>query len=205
MSRENLGILGGTFNPIHNGHLMLAQCAYEQFHLDRILVIPNRMPVYKNRSDLLSADSRCHMIQLAISDYPYMVFSDIELKRDGPTYSLDTIRTLHRMYPDAELFFIMGADSLIHFQEWHEYQTLLRECNFICAPRNTDTDTTLETARATLCNQVPEAHIHFLKFPLMDISSTEIRIAIQNQESTAKWLPPAVRNYIDRHHLYALP
>lgn len=205
MSKRKLGILGGTFNPIHNGHLKLAQCAYEQFHLDQILVIPNHMPIYKNRGELLTADYRREMIQLAITDYPYMTFSDIEIKRNGPTYSIDTIRELHQLYPDAELYFIIGGDSLVHFQEWHEYQALLRECCFICAPRKTDMGDRLEEAGNVLCRQVPEARIYFLSFPVMDVSSTEIRSAIQQQKSTAEWLPPAVRAYIDRYHLYTFP
>lgn len=204
MNRHKLGILGGTFNPIHNGHLKLAQCAYEQFHLNQVLVIPNHMPIYKNRGELLSTDYRREMIQLAIKDYSYMMFSDIEIKRAGPTYSIDTVRELHKLYPDAELYFIIGGDSLVHFQEWHEYQALLRECRFICAPRQTDTGDGLAEAGNILCRQVPEARIYFLSFPVMDISSTEIRAAIHQQQSTAKWLPPAVRAYIDRHHLYTV-
>lgn len=200
---EKIGIMGGTFNPIHNGHLMLAQSAYRQFHLDRILVIPNRLPVYKEAKELLTPDMRSEMIRLAIKDYPYMSFSDIELKRSGPTYSIDTIRELHRLYPDAQLHFIIGGDSLVHFREWREYPSLLRECAFLCAPRPGADPQVLYAAREELLLEVPEGQISFLDVPMMDISSTEIRNAIREHRSTMEWIPAEVRNYIDKYQLYS--
>ena len=200
---EKIGIMGGTFNPIHNGHLVLAQCAYRQFHLDRILVIPNRLPVYKESSELLAPDLRSEMIRLAIKDYPYMSFSDIELKRSGPTYSIDTIRELHRLHPDAQLYFIIGGDSLVHFREWREYSSLLRECAFLCASRPGADLQVLHTAREELLLEIPEARISFLNVPMMNISSTEIRNAIREHQSTAEWTPAEVRAYIDAHQLYS--
>lgn len=200
---EKIGIMGGTFNPIHNGHLMLAQCAYRQFHLDRILVIPNRLPVYKESKELLAPDLRSEMIRLAIKDYPYMRFSDIELKRSSPTYSIDTIRELHRLYPNARLYFIIGGDSLTHFREWREYSNLLRECAFLCAPRPGADFQTLYAAREKLLQEVPEGQILFLNVAMMDISSTEIRNAIREHQSTAEWIPAEVRTYIDEHQLYS--
>lgn len=201
---ERIGIMGGTFNPVHNGHLMLAQAAYEQFRLKKVLVIPNKLPAYKDCEELLDTRQRSEMVQLAIAPYSYMEFSDMELQRTGATYTIDTMRILHQKYPDTVFYFILGGDSLMHFQEWRQYQDILRMTVILCARRGASEFQALEQARMRLLGQVPEASISYLDTPLLDISSTEIREQIRNDSTIRQWLPDAVYHYIAEHHLYNL-
>lgn len=197
-----IGIMGGTFNPIHNGHLMLAQAAFQQFQLDKILVIPNRLPAYKDTDELLDSNHRSQMVRLAISQYPYMEFSDMELRRSGATYTVDTLNELHEKYPEQEFYFILGGDSLIHFTEWRRYDEILKLAVILCAKREDADLPELCKARNKLTEQVTEARIEWLDTPMMDISSTEIRESVHNDDAIAKWLPDSVFHYIQEHQLY---
>jgi nicotinate-nucleotide adenylyltransferase len=200
---QRIGIMGGTFNPIHNGHLMLAREAYQQFHLDRILVMPNKFPGYKNAAELLSSDYRKAMVCLAIQDYPYMEYSDIELKREGNTYTIDTLNELHAKHPDTEYYFILGGDSLLHLHEWYQYQNILKEAVILCARRDTADYDTLEQVRQTLLQENPDAHIELLHTRMLDISSSELRMMIQEHKDITGLVPHAVKDYIEANHFYA--
>lgn len=201
---SKIGIMGGTFNPIHKGHLTLAQSSYEQFHLDRILVIPNKLPTYKDTDELLDSRHRSRMVKLAIAPFPYMDFSDMELKRAGATYTADTLLELRRRYPDDTFYFILGGDSLLHLQEWRRYKDILTLAVILCAGRG-DADTAcLEQVKAELLRQVPEARIYFLDTPDMDISSTALRDSLYTDAAMRQWIPEDVYQYIINHRLYAL-
>lgn len=201
---ERIGIMGGTFNPIHKGHIRLAQAAYNQYGLTKVLVIPNKLPAYKDCDELLSTSQRSDMVRLAIQPYDYMEFNDMELKRSGATYTIDTMQILHQNYPDTEFYFILGGDSLVHFQEWRKYQDILRLTTILCARRDDSGFSELEQARAELIQQVPEAKILYLDTPLFDISSTRIRDELKDDPTLSRWLPEAVYHYIREHHLYDL-
>lgn len=200
MSR--IGIMGGTFNPIHQGHIMLAQKSHEQFQLDKILVIPNKLPTYKDTDELLDSDYRSKMVQLAIRDFPYMEFSDMELRRTGATYTVDTLETLKKSCPEDEFFFILGGDSLVHLHEWRSYQKILTLSAILCAKREDADLPDLYAARESLLVQVPEARIYFLETPMVNISSTEIREHLYSDCSIAQWLPNTVYDFIIQNHLY---
>lgn len=197
-----LGIMGGTFNPIHQGHIILAQESYRQFRLDRILVIPNRLPAYKDTDELLNAKQRSEMIRLAIQPFSYMEFLDIELRRTGPTYTIDTLRELKQMYPEDKLFFILGGDSLLTFHEWRSYAEILKLAVILCAVRKNAEFEALQMVREQLRARVPEAEICFLDTDLLDISSTKIREEFYTDPSLADWLPEGVDSFIRDHHLY---
>lgn len=201
---ERIGIMGGTFNPIHKGHIRLAQAAYEQYGLTKVLVIPNKLPAYKDCDELLSTSQRSDMVRLAIQPYAYMEFCDMELNRSGATYTIDTMQILHQNYPDTEFYFILGGDSLVHFQEWRKYQDILRLTTILCARRDDSGFSELEQARAELIQQIPEAKILYLDTPLFDISSTQIREELKDDPTLSRWLPEAVYHYIKEHHLYDL-
>lgn len=200
MSR--IGIMGGTFNPIHQGHLMLAQKAYEQFGLDKILVIPNKLPAYKDRDELLDSRQRSRMVQLAIADYPYMEFSDMELTRSGPTYTIDTLQTLKQEYPEDNFYFILGGDSLTDLHKWRAYQEILTLAIILCARRNDADVPELERIKQRLEAEVTEAQIYIMDTPMMNISSTEIREQLQSGKKSPQGIPEAVLSFIQEHELY---
>ncbi len=200
MSR--IGIMGGTFNPIHQGHLMLAQKAYEQFELDKVLVIPNKLPAYKDRDELLDSKQRSRMVQLAIADYPYMEFSDLELTRSGPTYTIDTLQSLKQEYPEDDFYFILGGDSLSDLHKWRAYKEILTLAVILCARRNDADVPELEQIKLRLEAEVAEAQIYIMDTPMMNISSTEIREQLQSGEKAPKGIPEAVLAFIQEYDLY---
>lgn len=200
MSR--IGIMGGTFNPIHQGHLMLAQKAYEQFELDKVLVIPNKLPAYKDQDELLDSKQRSRMVQLAIADYPYMEFSDLELTRSGPTYTIDTLQSLKQEYPEDDFYFILGGDSLADLHKWRAYKEILTLTVILCARRNDADVPELEQIKLWLEAEVAEAQIYIMDTPMMNISSTEIREQLQSGEKAPQGIPEAVLTFIQEYDLY---
>lgn len=199
---KKIGIMGGTFNPIHNGHLMLAERSYQQYALDQVLVIPNKLPAYKDTDELLDARQRSEMVKLAIQPYSYMQYSDMELRRQGITHTVDTLMELNRQYPDDQFYFILGADSLVHFEEWYQYREILKLAVILCAGRDGLECEKLDPIRENLLSQVPEARIAYLDTPMMDISSTDIRERIAQKEQVMNWIPKPVYQYIMENHLY---
>ena len=199
---QRIGILGGTFNPIHKGHIQLGKAAYEQFHLDKILVLPNKLPAYKELDELLDTTYRSQMVKLAIKEYPYMEFSDIELKRAGATYTIDTLRSLTKLYPNDTLFFILGGDSLVYLHKWREYKEILKLAKILCAKRAEADLPRLQEIQKQLLQEVPEAAIFFLDTPMIPISSTELREKLYQDRNVLKWLPEGVWDYIRSRNLY---
>ncbi|MCD8018329.1 MAG: nicotinate-nucleotide adenylyltransferase [Clostridiales bacterium] len=123
-TKRKVGIMGGTFNPIHFGHLLLAETAYHQFHLDEILFMPTKNTYYKRMKNLVSEEDRVEMIRLAIRENDHFTFSAEELDREGTTYTVDTLNDLTRKNPDCEYYFILGADSLYHIESWKEPEAI---------------------------------------------------------------------------------
>ena len=186
-----IGIFGGTFNPIHLGHLLLAETAREQLQLDRVLFIPTFQPPHKRAQGLLPGDARMAMIELAIRDQPVFVASDIELQRKGTSYSIDTVKTLHTQLPMAKLFLLVGEDMLtVKWAAWNEVKKL---CTIVGARRPGTT-----TVRR-------EAGITWLDMPRVEIASSEIRQRIKSGRSIRYLVPHAVIRYIAEHRLYGTP
>ncbi len=183
-----LGILGGTFNPIHVGHLVLAETARETLTLDRVLLIPTRQPPHKSAAGLLSGEARFKLVQLAIQDHPAFVVSDVELERPGISYSLETVKILRAQLPMAKLFLLMGQDMLgVRWRGWTELKGL---CTLVAARR----PGTRETRR--------DAGVRWLSMPQVEIASSEIRERLQAGRSIRYLVPTAVERYIYRHALY---
>ena len=199
---QRVGIMGGSFNPIHIGHLMLAKEAYQQFHLDYVLVMPNKHPVYKDASQLLSDDKRAQMIKLAIQNDSYLVYSDLELKRSGNTYTVDTLYELHKEHPDTEYYFILGGDSLAYLDKWYQYEHILEQAVILCARRGENDYAQLLAIRDQLVEKNPEARIEFLKTDFVPISSSELRVRIAQNKDVSEWIPEQVLSYILKNHLY---
>lgn len=203
---EKIGIMGGTFNPIHNSHVLLALQAKNLFGLDRVLFMPTQNPAYKTIQDNVSNQDRCEMVKLAIGSYDGLEFSDFEFQRTGLTYTSDTLELLCSENPDCRYYFIIGADSMAYFDEWHLPEVILRHSAILCAPRaksdSTETFRSIERIRNkfTCDGFIPE--IHYLATPTMDISSSLIRDFVTCGISIDGLVSENVKNYIYEHGLY---
>ncbi|HUJ10223.1 MAG TPA: nicotinate-nucleotide adenylyltransferase [Verrucomicrobiae bacterium] len=199
--RKAIGILGGTFNPIHLGHLLMAQDATEQLELERVIFIPSATPPHKTVDKLASARDRLQMIKLAIRGNKRFEVDDLEIRRGGKSYSVDTLTQLKRRYPRAEFFFIIGADSLQELHLWREVKRLVTLCTFVTVPRpgfqaKPIIDPRLDVATRRRLRQ------HVLRGHACDIASRDIRTRIANGRSIRYLVPDAVHQYIRRRRLY---
>ena len=201
MNKMKIGIMGGTFDPIHNGHLTLAEYSRVNFGLDKILFIPTGKPPHKNNKEISSNWHRYNMTLLATSSNPYYDLSSIELEREGITYTIDTIRYLKSESENREIYFILGSDSLFGIDKWKDYKELLGECNFIVTRRPDLTDEKLEEKIKEL-SQISKNSILTLDSPLIDISSTQIRDRVRKGLSIRYLIPEGVRLYIEKNKLY---
>lgn len=198
---KKAGIMGGTFNPIHNGHLFLAENAYEQIGLDYILFMPSKNPPHKMKSELASDEHRTNMVKLAIKDNPHFQLSTLELEREGITYTADTLTILTRDNPDTEYYFIEGADSLFMMQSWKKPQTIFELSTVVVAGRD-NVDFNKLNNQAEYFEKSFKAKILLLKMPTIQIASASIRDRVSNEKSIRYYVPDAVRNYIKEHKLY---
>ena len=200
MATDNvIGIMGGTFNPIHLGHLELIKAAHEQFNLDKILVMPSGTPVYKNQSEIVDAKHRCNMVELAIKDYDYMELSTIEIDRKGNTYTADTLREIASDYD--KIYFIIGADSLFAITDWYKPQYICAHCHLLCANRDEYEVEELNRQKKLLVSKY-DAKIDFIKCDSISFSSTEIRNRVKENKSITDMVGREVKNYIKDNNLY---
>lgn len=193
--------MGGTFNPIHNGHLFLAEYAYEQIGLDVILFMPSKKPPHKASLEVASREDRLNMTGLAIQDNPHFELSTLELDREGITYTADTLTELISENPDTEYYFIIGADSLLQITEWKTPQIIFNLCTVVAAGRNHLPKSQMEQQVKRL-HEMYGASIILLDMPTMEISSAEIRERIASGKSIRYYLPEQVRSYIKEQALY---
>lgn len=209
---ERIGILGGTFNPIHNIHIRLGLMAYEQFGLDYILLVPAGDPYFKSRSregaaELLPASVRLHMTELAVENDSRFQVSDLEIRREGRTYTVDTLRELS--LDQRKLYFIMGEDSFRSLHLWKNADEIAGLATLLVAMRPEDGSPVnrkeeMLAIRQDYLNRIPGAEIAFLDMEESDVSSTEIREAVGRQDMAylQSVLPEAVLQYILQEHLY---
>ncbi|SEF44762.1 nicotinate-nucleotide adenylyltransferase [Eubacterium ruminantium] len=200
-----IGILGGSFNPIHNGHLNLAIAARDEYSLDRVLIMPNSDTYYKKDAEISDAD-RMNMIQLSIRGQKKLYLSDIEVKRGGITYTIDTIRFLKendaKNNNQNDYFFIVGGDSLHNLYYWREIDELFRNMTFLAAVRDDIDEEEMLRIREEYLKTYPYAKIDFLHTGMNPVSSSEIRKKITEGEDVQKLLPESVKKYIDIRKLY---
>lgn len=202
-TKKKIGIMGGTFNPIHAGHLMLAQWAMEDAGLDQILFIPAGYPYMKDKRQVLDGKDRLKMVELAIEGNPCFAASGMEIVREGYTYTCDTLEQLQTENNDAFLYFIMGADCLYTIEKWKDPERIFQACSVIAAARNGSPLDDMEKK----CLELKErygARIRLLQFPAMELSSTNIRERVVNQQSIRYMVPEKVRSYILENHLYQI-
>ncbi len=188
METRKIGILGGTFDPIHNAHLLLGEAAREQFGLDRVIFIPNNLEHHKNRTELTPGDIRYQMVKMAISDNPYFTCSRLEIDKPDGTYTYNTIQELKLMYPGDELYLILGGDSIIDIDSWYRADELMKSCSILAAVRTIDDLPALDKKRRELATHF-DADIKIMTFNRMDISSTEIRQKVKMGRSVRYLMP----------------
>lgn len=199
--QQKIGIMGGTFNPIHNGHLALAQHAMDELSLDSILFIPSGISWLKADQNVLDASIRAEMTRLAIEDEPLFQLSLVEVEREGNSYSYETVLALKQKNPNTEFYFIMGADSVLSLNKWVHPEILLRECTILAAVRD-DCDRLHLEKQIRILKKEYNAKIIPLSMPKMDISSSEIRAALRKGDAIHGLVPESVETYIDTHKLY---
>lgn len=198
---KKIGIMGGTFNPIHNAHIMMAQAAYEQYHLDEVWFMPSKNPPHKEKDNIVSEEHRTRMVQFAIDGMKHFIFSDMELKREGTTYTSDTLAEVHEQLPEAELYFILGGDSLEGLVHWHEPEKILKQCIILAAPRGNIGAGEMKEICQTQGKKL-QGTILPIKMNHIQISSEQIRKRLKKGKSVAAYCPEKVRNYIHLHGLY---
>jgi nicotinate-nucleotide adenylyltransferase len=198
--KSRVGLLGGTFDPIHFGHLLLAEEARLAVPLDRVLFVPAGQPPHKLRQPHTPIEHRLAMLELAIRDNPAFGISLVDVQRAGPHYSVDMVRLIQeQLGPDAELFFLMGMDSLANIGTWHEPARLLELCRLVVADRVTSPAD--RERLAGILPQVRERAI-FISMPLIEISGADLRRRAAAGLSIRYQVPEAVRLYIAEHGLY---
>jgi nicotinate-nucleotide adenylyltransferase len=195
-----IGILGGTFNPPHLGHLICAQEAYLQLELDRVTLIPARIPPHKPVDDEPGPEHRLEMCRVAVGDDERFDVSDLEITREGPSYTVDTLDLLHSRAPESELFLIVGGDIAAGLPRWHEPERALSLATLAVAGRRGTSRAEVDEALSGLAGG---ARARFFQMPSIGISSTVLRRRVRARESIRYYVPDAVASYIDRHRLYA--
>jgi nicotinate-nucleotide adenylyltransferase len=190
------GLMGGTFDPIHIAHLIVAAEALDLLGLDRVIFVPSARPPHKHGDDVTSVEHRLEMVRLAIDGDPRLVLSDLEARRPDPSYTIETVRQFRREFgEDEKLYFIMGADSLAQFFTWKEPLDLIAACEFVVAPRPgvgpDDGDPRIR------------AKAHMLDSPIIGVSSSDIRERVRTGRSIRYLVPPAVLAYIEEKNLYS--
>ena len=190
-----IGIMGGTFNPIHNGHIELAKAAYSQYSLDKVLFMVSPNPPHKKEQNLTDVSHRNNMVKLAIQPYNYFEFSDFEQQREGYIYTADTLILLKKEYPMNEYYFIIGGDSLENIEKWYHPEIVLANCILLAAGRDELFDESL-TDRISEINHKYNADVRMVKLKKIDVSSTEIRAGSYEN------VPDSVLMYIKENNIY---
>lgn len=207
MGMRRIGIMGGTFNPIHIGHLMLAEWALDAVKLDEVWIVPAGMPYMKAGQHVLPGEERLRMTQLAIKDNDRFKCLDIEVRREGYTYSYETLEELRRREPESDFFFIVGADCLFTIETWKNPERIFDNCTLVAAVRGENTLPEMEQKKRELERMFCEKEgrstpIILLPFLKMSISSTQIRERICRKESVRYLVPDDVLAYINEKGLY---
>lgn len=217
MSRKKkVGLFGGTFNPIHLGHLRVAELIQAKFGLEEVLFIPSYIPPHKEAADVAPARDRFIMVRLAIAGHAGFIASPIEIKARQKSYSIITLNKIKKIYPGALIFFILGADAFLDIETWKSYQEVLTQCQFIIVRRP---GYRLSEAKKAVPERLKE-QIAFVRrsqpvqpgvfsrrfflvdIPSLPISSTELRRRIRSGQSIRGFVPPAVEKYIRDKNLY---
>ncbi len=197
----NIGIMGGTFNPVHSGHIAFIRAFTSQVHLDICYVIPARRSPFRMNEPLAEDQHRLNMLKLACADIPHVIVSDMEIQREGLSYTIDTISEIQTFYPEAHLYLLIGEDQAHRFKEWKQWDELLSSVQLCIVQRTQDANMDAlihELIKDVKCN-LPIV----LNAPLFHVSSTLIRESVKNGKSIEHLVPKSIEKYIQEYHLYA--
>lgn len=196
-----LGILGGTFDPIHLGHIRMAEEAYRQADLDQVFFLPSKIPPHKRNQNITAESYRAAMIKLAIQGKPQFAYSDFELQREGITYTADTLRLLQEQNPKHVYSFILGGDSLFQLENWYHPEEIMSRVKILAISRYGMGQEEIRDQVERL-RQNYQARIQVVEMPRMDISSSDIRDRVRQGDSLQGMVPDAVEKYIHNYSLY---
>lgn len=192
MTKLRLGVMGGTFDPIHHGHLVAASEVAAEFKLDEVIFVPTGMPWQK--SNVTNTEDRYLMTVIATASNPRFNVSRVDIDREGPTYTIDTLRDIKAAYPDAELFFISGADAITQILTWKDVDKLWDLAHFVAVTR--------PGFQMNLPSSAPKGAITVIEIPALSISSTDIRQRAEKKEPVWYLVPDGVVQYINKHNVY---
>lgn len=190
---RKLGVMGGTFDPIHIGHLLAASEAADQVGLDEVLFVPTGQSWQKSDRNITSSDHRVAMTALAIEDDDRFTLSLMEVQRSGPSYTIDTVNELKRVEPATDIYVIVGADAIRTISTWHQSQALINDVHFIVMAR---------AGHGISVDEIPVKHSIVIEMPQVEISSSDIRERVRSGRSIKYLVPDNVASYIAKHHLY---
>ncbi|WP_139490412.1 nicotinate-nucleotide adenylyltransferase [Brevibacillus dissolubilis] len=192
MTRKKIGIMGGTFDPIHNAHLLAAEQARDAVGLDEVWFMPANIPPHKQRPDIADTHHRLRMTELATQDHPQFTVTDIELTREGKSYTVDTMQQLVDTYPDYDFFFIIGGDMIAILPKWYRFDHLSTLVRFIGLMR----------PGSVYDKEALSAYVTFVENPVWELSSSLIRENVRTGKSLRYLVPPTVECYIKENRLY---
>lgn len=196
-----IGIFGGTFDPVHVGHLVAADRACCDLDMQKVIFVPAGLPPHKAGQPVTPGEHRLAMVRLAVQDNPRFEVSDLELKRQGCSYTVDTISYFRRLLPDDELYFILGMDSLLQLNTWHDVDNMLKMCCLVAVARPGYALETGDPEIKLLWEKVRERTL-ILRIPGLDIAASELRQRVREGRTVRYLLPAAVLDYIEEHGLY---
>lgn len=199
---RRIGILGGTFDPVHNGHLLLGEQAYREYGLDEIWFMPSHVPPHKKDHLITDGAARIRMLELATESIPYFTVSDFEMGREGNTYTAQTLALLKEAYPDIEVYFIIGADSLYQLESWYHPEQVMAQAVLLVSGRTYEDGGVPLEDKVAYFNEKYNADIRILHNPKIDVASADIRKKAAEGRDLSKDMPAAVAEYIRETGLY---
>lgn len=199
--KKRIGIMGGTFNPIHMGHLILAEEAYQQMKLEKVFFMPSKQPPHKPNMIIAPQLHRKNMVSLAIKGNPHFELSTIELEREGVTYTADTLEILTSQNPEIQYYFIIGADSLFQLESWREPEKIMKLASLLAASRYHLPEEEL-MAQIRYLTKEYSAQISLLYMPCIELSSEFLRNQLKEKREVRYYIPEAVSDYIKKNQLY---
>ncbi|HRD02818.1 MAG TPA: nicotinate-nucleotide adenylyltransferase [Candidatus Saccharicenans sp.] len=211
------GLFGGTFNPIHNGHLWAAEEVRKYLPMQRILFIPSYIPPHKDQKEVVPAWHRLRMVEIACQAHPGFIASDLEVKNPGPSYSIITLKKLKELFPQDTFWFILGSDAFLEIDTWKDYTRLLQECSFVIVRRPgyelEKLNKVIDKIRPELVVEIDKQEkaevkdcgrpgLYLIDIDALDISSSKIRQRLRAGLPVTGLVPPGVEDYILKNHLY---